>query len=105
MWDLSELRRLLQDFENQFHSISLIQVLDPTERIFDFDRVSEFKDLEGPSKMILDPRTARRLYLDELEAQRKGIRALTESRENIHFYEVSLSETQVEVLEELYADL
>lgn len=105
MWEVRELEALIADFEGQFSSIALVQVLDPTERIFDFNQISEFQDMEAPSKMILDPRLARKLYLNALETQRESLRMLSHRHATVYFYEVSLSEPCIDILEELFQDL
>lgn len=58
------------------HDLTLVQVLDPRERNFDFDRATHFEDTETGQMLFVDPGEARKRYLEKLETHLDGIRKI-----------------------------
>lgn len=57
------------------HEVILMQVLDPAEVHFDFDRAVMFRDVESGRDLFIDPGPARKDYLRRLAAHNEGLRA------------------------------
>jgi uncharacterized protein (DUF58 family) len=57
------------------HELIVFQVLDPLELNFEFGEASMFQDLESARTMFIDPRAARKEYLNRLESHCAGLRA------------------------------
>jgi uncharacterized protein (DUF58 family) len=57
------------------HEIVVFQVLDPAELTFDFDSAAMFEDVESGRTLFIDPNTARREYLQKLEAHFDALRS------------------------------
>ncbi len=60
------------------HEVIVFQVLDPTERTFDFDQAARFLDMESGRDLFLDPALARAEYTRKLEAHLEAVRATCE---------------------------
>ncbi|MDP6447620.1 MAG: DUF58 domain-containing protein, partial [Pirellulaceae bacterium] len=58
----------LKHFRHRRHDILALQILDPAEMNFPFDRPTLFKGLEQYPELLADPRSLRRAYLREFEA-------------------------------------
>jgi len=57
------------------HDVAVFHVLDPWELTFPFEQLTEFEDLEDPSrKVVADPRGMRDAYLEEMDAFVGGVR-------------------------------
>jgi uncharacterized protein (DUF58 family) len=56
------------------HEVIVLRVLDPAEVNFEFDRMTRFDDLEGPTQLLIDPRSIRDAYLREFEAHDEQLR-------------------------------
>lgn len=52
----------------QHHDVSVVQVLDPHERTFPYDGLTQFESLETPHKMLVNPAAIRREYLERMDA-------------------------------------
>ncbi|MDB4953845.1 MAG: hypothetical protein JWO36_1414 [Myxococcales bacterium] len=59
--------RALCQLRAQRHDVSVLHILDPHERTFPYDGLTEFHSLETPNKMIVNPSTIRREYLERME--------------------------------------
>lgn len=46
----------LRQLRHRHHELVIFHVLDPDELEFPFDRLSHFRDLEGPLRLLVDPR-------------------------------------------------
>jgi len=51
----------------QHHDVSVLHVLDPHERTFPYDGLTEFHALESTNRMLVNPATIRRDYLERME--------------------------------------
>lgn len=52
----------------QRHDVSVLHVLDPHERTFPYDGLTQFESLETAHKMLVNPAAIRRDYLERMEA-------------------------------------
>lgn len=59
------------------HDVMIVQVLDPAEIDFKFDRSSLFYDLESGRDLYVDPDTTRDQYQQRLSAHNANLRSLT----------------------------
>ncbi len=57
------------------HEVMLLQVLDPAELTFDFDRAVLFRDIESGRDLFIEPATAREDYLQRLNTHNEAVRA------------------------------
>lgn len=57
------------------HEIVVFQVLDPAELTFNFDSAAMFEDVESGRTLFIDPNTARKEYLEKLEAHFNALRS------------------------------
>ena len=57
----------LQHFRHNRHEVLALQVMDPAELDFPFTRMTRFKDIEGASRMIANPKRLRQRYLERVE--------------------------------------
>lgn len=53
---------------SRHNELVVFHVLDPDEIEFPFERLSFFKDMEGPDRLLVDPRTIREEYLRHFSA-------------------------------------
>ncbi len=51
----------------QRHDVSVLHVLDPHERSFPYDGLTQFESLENDHKMLVNPAAVRREYLERME--------------------------------------
>ncbi len=58
----------------QHHEVALLQVLDPAEQTFPFDKVTLFQAMEGPEEVLAEPRVIRANYLREMALFRERVR-------------------------------
>lgn len=68
MCDADEVMKALRLLRVRGNDVIVLRVLDPAEIRFEFDRMTRFDDLEGPSQLLIDPRAIRKAYLDEFRA-------------------------------------
>jgi uncharacterized protein (DUF58 family) len=52
----------------QRHDVSVVHVLDPHERTFPYDGLTQFEALESQRRMLVNPAAIRREYLERMEA-------------------------------------
>jgi uncharacterized protein (DUF58 family) len=57
------------------HEIVVFQVLDPAELTFNFDSAAMFEDIESGRTLFIDPNTARKEYLQNLESHFNALRS------------------------------
>jgi uncharacterized protein (DUF58 family) len=66
----------LQHFTHRRHDVIVFHVLDEAELTFPFDRMTLFEGMEEMPKLLVDPRSLRQAYLEEIngfcEEIRKG---------------------------------
>jgi uncharacterized protein (DUF58 family) len=65
--DDDTLRTLVQ-LRAQRHDVSVLHVLDPHERTFPYDGLTQFEALESAGKLLVNPAAIRHDYLDRMEA-------------------------------------
>jgi uncharacterized protein (DUF58 family) len=58
----------LAQLRAQRHDVSVLHILDPHERTFPFDGLTQFESLETQHKMLVNPAAVRRDYLDRMDA-------------------------------------
>lgn len=57
----------LAHLRHKEHEVIVLQILDPAERTFPFERMTRFEGLEGGGRVTADPRSLRAAYLEELQ--------------------------------------
>ena len=57
------------------HEVVLLQILDPAERSFNFEKAVMFRDVESGRDLFIDPATARKEYLRRLDEHNAAVRA------------------------------
>lgn len=60
--------RVLAQLRAQHHDVSVLHVLDPHERTFPYDGLTQFHALENDNRMMVNPAAVRREYLARMEA-------------------------------------
>lgn len=60
--------RALATLRAQRHDVSVLHVLDPHERSFPYDGLTQFEALESTHKMLVNPATIRREYQERMDA-------------------------------------
>ena len=63
-----ETLNVLAQLRAQHHDVSVVHVLDPHERTFPYDGLTQFESLETAHKMLVNPAAIRRDYLEKMEA-------------------------------------
>ena len=63
-----EVVKLLCTLRAQRHDVSVLHVLDPHERTFPYDGLTEFQALESHAKLLVNPQAIRRDYLERMDA-------------------------------------
>ena len=85
-----ETLRALAQLRAQRHDVSVLHLLDPHERSFPYDGLTQFEALESAHKMLVNPAAIRRDYLDRMEAFLAKVRgALTAAGVDYHLVETS----------------
>lgn len=62
-----ETLKALATLRAQRHDVSVLHVLDPHERTFPFEGLTEFHALESTNRMLVNPAAVRREYLERME--------------------------------------
>jgi uncharacterized protein (DUF58 family) len=60
--------RALANLRAQHHDVSVLHVLDPHERTFPYEGLTEFQALESSSKLLANPLAIKRDYLERMNA-------------------------------------
>jgi uncharacterized protein (DUF58 family) len=60
--------RALATLRAQRHDVSVLHVLDPHERSFPYEGLTQFEALESTNKMLVNPSTIRREYQERMDA-------------------------------------
>lgn len=76
---LQDLKKSLTELAACGHEVLLFQLLDPAELDFNFPEPALFRDLESGRDLYVDPRQARRPYLQKLGAHNDAIRSMCQS--------------------------
>lgn len=74
--EADELRAAIRALRSRGNEVLLIQVLHQDEVVFPFDQTTQFRGLEEPAELLVDPRALRRSYLRELEAFQAEVRRM-----------------------------
>jgi uncharacterized protein (DUF58 family) len=74
--DPAELEKPLLRLAAIGHEICAFQILDPSERDFQFQQSSLFEDAESGATLHIDPATARAGYLERFNAHQQSLAAL-----------------------------
>lgn len=94
------IRAGLEHLRHRKHDVVLLQVMDREELDFSFDRLTLFKGLEESGNLMVDPRSLRQAYLDEIEEFTSGVRqAALRTRSDYHMMDTS---TPLEVALQAY---
>jgi uncharacterized protein (DUF58 family) len=59
---------LLAQLRAQRHDVSVLHIIDPHERQFPYDGLTQFDALETPNKILVNPAAIRRDYLERMDA-------------------------------------
>ncbi|HEX8106365.1 MAG TPA: DUF58 domain-containing protein [Kofleriaceae bacterium] len=85
-----ETLRALAQLRAQRHDVSVLHLLDPHERSFPYDGLTQFDALESAHKLLVNPAAIRRDYLDRMEAFLTKVRgALTAAGVDYHLVDTS----------------
>lgn len=60
--------QMLAQLRAQRHDVSVLHIMDPHERSFPFDGLTQFEALESANKMLVNPAAIRQDYLARMEA-------------------------------------
>lgn len=94
---LEELEKQIGYFSAGHHEIAVFQFLDPRELDFAFNRATHFRDSESKEDLFIDPATARKQYLERLQAHLEAVRALC-ARHRVSYRLVPTDEPLEQVL-------
>jgi uncharacterized protein (DUF58 family) len=96
-----ETLRALANLRAQRHDVSVLHVLDPHERTFPYEGLTEFQALESPAKLLANPLAIRKDYLERMTAFLAKCRN-TLAQAGVDYHEVStdrpLEDTLLELL-------
>ena len=82
--------RALSQLRAQRHDISVLHILDPHERSFPYDGLTQFEALETAHKLLVNPAAIRREYLERMGAFLGKVRGtLTAAGVDYHLVETS----------------
>lgn len=73
--DTAELLKALHHFRYRRHEVIVLHIMAEEELFFPFDAFTEFRDLESPRHVEVDPKTIRASYLDRVRRFLKDISA------------------------------
>jgi len=96
-----ETLRMLVQLRAQRHDVSVIHLLDPHERQFPYDGLTQFEGLETAHKLLVNPAAIRRDYLERMEAfLAKARRTLTDAGVDYHLAQTDqpLEQTLLQLL-------
>ena len=65
--DTDEIVKGLHHMGHRGHDVILFHVLDTDERTFPFERMTRFEGLENIDRLLVDPRSLKEAYLEELD--------------------------------------
>ena len=58
----------LQHFRHNNHEVMVLHTMDDAELNFPYDRITRFKDMEGAGKVVANPKSLRKRYLERIKA-------------------------------------
>ncbi|MCH2126501.1 MAG: DUF58 domain-containing protein [Pirellulaceae bacterium] len=56
----------LQHFRHNNHEVIVFHTMDPAELEFPYDRLTRFKDMEGAGRVVANPKSLKRKYLERM---------------------------------------
>ena len=62
----AEIAEGLQHFRHNNHEVLVFHVMDDAELEFPYDRLTRFKDMEGAGRVVANPKSLRRRYLERI---------------------------------------
>jgi uncharacterized protein (DUF58 family) len=65
--NVKHLKKGLENLAARKHDVIVFNVMDPQEREFRFDRLTQFLGMEEYPDLLVDPRSLRKAYLEEVE--------------------------------------
>jgi uncharacterized protein (DUF58 family) len=95
-----EVVKLLCSLRAQHHDVSVLHVLDPHERTFPYDGLTEFHALESQSRLLVNPQAIKRDYLERMDAF-LGNCAVTLAKAGVDYHLASTDRPLDEALLEL----
>jgi uncharacterized protein (DUF58 family) len=95
-----EVVKLLCTLRAQHHDVSVLHVLDPHERTFPYDGLTEFHALESQSRLLVNPQAIKRDYLERMDAF-LGNCAVTLAKAGVDYHLASTDRPLDEALLEL----
>ena len=57
----------LQHFRHNNHEVIVFHTMDDAELTFPYDRLTRFKDMEGAGRVVANPKSLRRKYLERIK--------------------------------------
>jgi uncharacterized protein (DUF58 family) len=84
----------------QHHDVSVLHVLDPHERTFPYDGLTEFRALESHDRLLVNPQAIKRDYLERMDAF-LGNCAITLAKAGVDYHLASTDRPLDEALLEL----
>jgi hypothetical protein len=70
---LDTLEKSLGQLRAWGHEMALFQTLDRTEIDLNFDKASLFRDVESGRELYIDPKVAKKTYVDRLQAHNENL--------------------------------
>jgi len=58
----------LQHFRHNNHEVIVFHTMDDAELTFPYERLTRFKDMEGAGRVVTNPKSLRKRYLDRIQA-------------------------------------
>ena len=92
----------LQHFRHRHHEVIVFHVLDDAELTFPYDRLTQFKDMEGSGTVVTNPKNLRSQYLARMQTFVERIRDACFSRKIS--YNLSNTQQPYDVLLAAYLD-
>ena len=65
----------LQHFRHNNHEVMVMHTMDDAELNFPYDRITRFKDMEGAGKVVANPKSLRKRYLERIKTFTEKIKA------------------------------
>ncbi|HEY3804068.1 MAG TPA: DUF58 domain-containing protein [Kofleriaceae bacterium] len=95
-----EVVKMLCTLRAQHHDVSVLHVLDPHERTFPYDGLTEFRALESHARLLVNPQAIKRDYLERMDAF-LGKCAITLAQAGVDYHLASTERPLDEALLEL----
>ncbi|HEY1814019.1 MAG TPA: DUF58 domain-containing protein [Kofleriaceae bacterium] len=95
-----EVVKMLCTLRAQHHDVSVLHVLDPHERTFPYDGLTEFHALESHARLLVNPQAIKRDYLERMDAF-LGNCAITLAKAGVDYHLASTERPLDEALLEL----